>query len=139
MRHMRHPDVTYLIVNPGLIDHSSKWDAIAELKARDSSRRVIVLPPGCDSSQFVEKARAFGELMVMMSKVDEEFRNGSLWAMMGQLFPDYPPVEIRWCDGYDLYIAGRKAGGGHTAEDAITNAERLISGDLEKQQSWLVG
>ena len=123
MRHMRHPDVTYLIVRPKLIDHSSKWDAIDELKARDSSRRVIVLPPGYDPEAFIRATRLLGDLSIVL----------------GTLTPDYPPVVITWCDGYDLYIAGRKAGGAHTAEVAITNAERLISGDLVPQPSWLVG
>lgn len=131
---MRHPDVTYLISRPGLIDHSSKWDAIDELQDRTSNHRVIVLAPGTDSGAFIQAARSmmrfFHDLDVLPGL--------NLACLLGALMPDHPPVEIVWRDGYDLFIAGRKAGGAHTAEDALINAERLISGDLVPQQSWFI-
>ena len=124
----------YLIVNGDLIDPCDRREAIGHLvpirgAGHRSLARVIVLPDGYDPEVLANNMRI---------PPDEGF---DYIAILGQIVSGQPPVDVRqsFRDGYDLFIGGRRAGGAHTAEFAIINAERLIWGDLEPCQTFVMG
>lgn len=135
-------DDSYVMIKdePWVADQCSRWDAQDTLAAEKpyTPLRIVVLPPGYDADAFAKRHKSYVMLASVLQERDEDKKEIALDAMLGKVVPGHAPVTIKKVDGgYDLMIAGRKAGGAHTAEHAIENAKKLISGELSPQVSWL--